>query len=143
MKIVYMIFILAFISACASSGTQRLSGLPPVSETPQVLEETLAPVKLSPAQIKIVQAGVMKSLKTPGSAKFGKVVAGKSKEGPITVCGLVNAKNSNGGAAGEKPFAGILGDKNGKLVFVSPRIGFTASSQQSILTICRRRGLIL
>ncbi len=52
------------------------------------------------------------SLKDPDSAKFGPKFSASSSGGEaITVCGLVNAKNSYGGYTGMKPFLGLLSGK--------------------------------
>jgi hypothetical protein len=53
----------------------------------------LRPVKLSPAQIKSVQAGIRAILPEPAAATFGSNYrAGVSATGSIAVCGFVNGK---------------------------------------------------
>ena len=52
----------------------------------------------------------------PGSAKFGEIRASVDNRGSVGICGIVNAKNSNGGYIGNHPFAAILAD--GKVAHV-------------------------
>ena len=70
--------------------------------------EVLTPVSLSHAQQKVVRTGVAQELKDPEAARFTKIIAGRGAKGSITVCGLVNGKNSYGAYTGAKPFIGVL-----------------------------------
>ncbi|MBZ9757843.1 hypothetical protein LB524_21385 [Mesorhizobium sp. ESP6-5] len=53
----------------------------------------------------MVKAGVQSRLKDPNSAMFSSIVATSTQGGKlITICGLVNAKNSFGGYTGSQVF---------------------------------------
>ncbi len=47
---------------------------------------------------------IVRTLKDPGSAKFGRLFQGRGMSGNETVCGEVNAKNGFGGYTGMTPF---------------------------------------
>jgi len=55
-----------------------------------------------------VRASVRNGLIDPESARFDPVVAGRTPEGEVVVCGWVNSKNRMGGYAGKQPFTGQL-----------------------------------
>lgn len=95
---------------------------------------TTTPVKLTDAEIAIIQAGVRPRLKDPESARFGAVRASKGPDGTTYVCGMVNSKNSFGGYAGETPFAGTLA--NGRFTWVLE--GGTANQEAESVALCQR-----
>lgn len=73
-------------------------------------------VKLGNADIAMVKSAVKTLLKDPYSAQITNIVA-SSNDGLITICGLVNAKNSFGAYAGADLFyLPTFRDKSGKLV---------------------------
>lgn len=63
---------------------------------------------LQPADVDVVKAAIVKILKDPESARFGKMDAVRTADDTVAVCGLVNAKNSFGGYGGDSPFIGEL-----------------------------------
>ena len=73
------------------------------SEGMKVRETT----ELTPDQRTVIEQAVRLQLKDPESARFGDFTAGLSSEG-VTVCGIVNAKNSLGGYTGGVRFFGVL-----------------------------------
>ena len=93
-------------------------------------------VELTQAQKSIVESGVRQSLKDPQSAQFGQMYASEDGE-TITVCGLVNSKNSFGGYVGMKPFMGALvNDK-----FVPIGIGGPETETYAVMKVCHDKGL--
>jgi len=83
-------------------------------------------------------ASVRELLKDPDSATFSGLYGAKriDGEGPLVVCGYVNAKNSYGGYVGKKRFfalpnmAGLWDD--------NPKYGFS-SDNEMIKDVCIRR----
>jgi hypothetical protein len=65
-------------------------------------------VTLTPAQSAALEARIREKLKDPGSAQFGKRIAGRNELGSIVVCGLVNARNSFGGYTGMGPYLAAI-----------------------------------
>lgn len=84
-------------------------------------------------------------MKDPESARFGRMLAGTDSKGGISVCLMVNAKNSYGGYSGEKPYAGMLfRDKKPPVFALVPFDGRNAEFRdQATFTICRDQGLDL
>ena len=99
--------------------------------------QQLSRVKLTPAQLDLVQHDVRAALKTdPASAQFGNIVAGIKSPEVTYVCGLLNSRNAGGDYTGLQPFIGILGKKqDGSLGFLPMAVGDVAGQQ------CATRGL--
>ncbi|ESY88350.1 hypothetical protein X739_00755 [Mesorhizobium sp. LNHC220B00] len=90
----------------------------------------------------VVKRYVTESLKDPGSATFGSVSASITDRGVVTVCGMVNSKNSYGGYAGQTPFIGILAtNTSGQRVFGVVGMGGTDDQSTSVLSLCQRNGI--
>lgn len=122
----------ALLSGCVTAAQMSQNSAPP----------SFTPMMLSPAQIKIVQAGTKKGLKDPDSARFGDIfLASVDDKGVITVCGYVNAKNSFGGYTGMEPFLGLLSNK--PPVFIPVAFGGTDSETWAVNTQCAIHGLKL
>ena len=102
--------ILIGASAFAACGTTETNQLGAPVQTEQ------KSIDLTAAQIAVVKRAVSAKLKDPGSAKFGEIRASVDNRGSVGICGIVNAKNSNGGYIGNHPFAAILAD--GKVAHV-------------------------
>ena len=100
-----------------------------------------APIVLTSAQEKTVRDSVASSLKDPQAARFGKMIAGRSSDGEVMVCGLVNGKNSFGGYIGDKPFEGLL-VANGQ-VFAPIGIGGMDDDTNATFEMCGKSGLQL
>ncbi|TWF53266.1 hypothetical protein [Neorhizobium alkalisoli] len=96
-----------------------------------------SPVKLTAEQVNTVQRGVRKSLKDPESARFGGFAAAAESPNAITVCGVVNAKNSYGGYTGNQPFIGLLFGKS----YLVGKIGGSQQEAAVVITMCRQRGM--
>jgi len=105
--------------------------------------EKLQPVTLTVAQKVAVEAAVRSSMKDPDSARFGGFVAGKSKDGTITVCGWVNAKNSFGGYVGKMPFMGsVTAGAAPKFAYAEWWTGASDDGKSSMQT-CAAHGLLI
>lgn len=99
------------------------------------------PVTLTGAESAAVEAGVRGALKDPVSAMFEGFMAVRDAKGVITVCGLVNAKNSFGGYTGRKPFIGIITTGGTVTGFVPAGIGGSDIATEVILNNCHRVGI--
>jgi hypothetical protein len=105
--------------------------------------EKLASTTLTAEQVAAVQDGVKRKLRDPESARFGEMVAGRSKRGVISVCGSVNAKSGFGGYTGNSTFSGILGEFGTKRVFLPTSIDSDRQGIALTLTVCAEQGLTL
>ncbi|WP_157783429.1 hypothetical protein [Serratia plymuthica] len=84
------------------------------------IDDTPVNTNTASSLVEIGQSAVLKSLKDPGSAKFGYSYQGKDR---FTLCGTVNAKNGYGGYTGDTRF--IYSLENGQLVFDDGNGGFS------------------
>jgi len=93
----------------------------------------LAPLPLSPAQIKLVKKAIADSLADPASASFGRSYrAGKSDQDELIVCGYVNGKS----------FVGMFATpQGGSIEFLPIRVAQTEEEQPSVREYCRARGI--
>jgi hypothetical protein len=100
-----------------------------------------SPVSLTAAQNAAVKAGVRKSLKDPDSARFDDgFKAVKDSKGVVSVCGMVNAKNSYGGYTGSKPFVGVLVSSGG---FIVAGMGGTEGATYGVQETCKQMGIVI
>lgn len=114
--------------------------------TPPAVKST--PYILSAPEIEFVKKSVTATLKDPLSALYGeKIVASQSAATvAITVCGMVNAKNSFGGYTGAKPFIGemlpgsFIGN-NGTPSFTVIAMGGDDFATAYTINKCARAGL--
>ena len=117
------------VAACTSAGNFPATPSAPTTAAPNSVasgsKKPLVIYSLSAAERQAVEAGVRSQLKDPMSATFDAVVAKNQEGNPnIIVCGLVNARNSFGGYAGNQMFQAFIS---------SPRAGPTSSlSVQSV-----------
>jgi hypothetical protein len=101
------------------------------------------PVTLTAQQQQIIRAETMKRLKDPESARFGKMSASQDKDGSLTVCGFVNAKNAFGGYTGMSPFMGaFLRPPNGG-TFKVIEIASSDTDRQAVISVCGQAGVAL
>lgn len=99
---------IAIVLCAAAAGCTTATPTSPFQ--PQQATGTYSPVGLTPDLVAMVKTGVTNSLKDPGSAQFGTMMA-SAEAGDremVTVCGLVNARNSFGGYTGMQPYYGML-----------------------------------
>lgn len=95
----------------------------------------LRAVKLTPAQINVVQAGIRASLADPKSATFGASYrAGVSPSGSVAVCGFVNGKRFVG------MFAKPVG---GPAEFLPIRVVSDVGAEDDTRRYCRVNGIYL
>ena len=105
---------------------------------------TLGPgalVDLSNQQQQIIRAGIAKGLKDPESVRFGKLAGTRDKDGSITVCGYLNAKNSYGGYVGMSPFLGVLLAPPRGNSFELVRLASTPTERQAVVATCGQAGV--
>jgi hypothetical protein len=126
--------ILSLLALCISLGGCFASA-------PAATVKVYVPTSLSAAQEKEVRESVARSLKDPESARFGRIIAGRSSDGAVMVCGFVNAKNGFGGYTGEKPFDGLT-VANGS-VFTVVGIGGADDDTRAVIDVCAMSGLQL
>ncbi len=101
--------------------------------------EPSTPYHLSKSQLASVESTVRAAMKDPWSARFGRIAAADRPGGAVTVCGMVNGKNSFGAYTGEMPFFGILGS-DGR--FILADISNDSNAYETAL-VCRNRGVAL
>ena len=101
--------------------------------------EPVETVTLTPQQVVVVHEGVRRSLKDPESARFGSMVASRSANGTINVCGWVNARHGYGGYTGERAYSGAMAEG----VFVAGWISASAHEDQGVAGNCRSYGINL
>lgn len=100
------------------------------------------PVRLTPRQIEAVKDGVRDALKDPESARFGTMLAARSRtDGAIMVCGYVNARNSYGGYTGRGYFIGVLPPGAGR--FALNRVSTEREDYAEARATCGAVGLAL
>ena len=97
--------------------------------------------EIGPVKSRVIQDGVLRDLKDPESAKFGRTKLANVEDGIEFVCGFVNAKNSYGGYAGPILYNGILfagrdGIPKFRLVSIA-----SENSNEEIASACRSFGI--
>lgn len=97
------------------------------------------PYQLSSKQMASVKSVVKSAMKDPWSAHFGRIAAADQPQGAVTVCGMVNGKNSFGAYTGELPFMGILASDGS---FILADIANQSNAFETIV-VCRNRGVAL
>jgi hypothetical protein len=132
------------LAGAALTGCAAQVAAPPAQPAPEPTEQ-VSPIKLDKTDIAAIQAGVRRALKDPDSARFGQMLAGNNSKNEISVCLMVNAKNSYGGYTGEKPYLGLLfRDKKPPVFAVVPDDGrFPEHRDAAIFKLCGNRGLPL
>lgn len=134
----------ATVSGCSSPAPHPPSYYTPTpAPPPQPQKEPGTPVNLSAQQQQMVRADTTNKLKDPESARFGKMYATKDKDGDLTVCGFVNAKNSYGGYTGMKPFIGMILGSGKPGGFKLVKIGSSDNEQLAVASVCRDAGISL
>lgn len=138
--------ILGVAATCLLLSGCITSSAPPPATTSSA-PKILAPYTLAKDEVSAVEKGVREVLKDPDSARFGRMVAGSNGADTVTVCLMVNAKNSYGGYTGEKPYMGLLfTDKKPKLFIAhtgSERPELLRHRDQATLNVCNQYGLML
>jgi hypothetical protein len=145
----YLSFMALIVCGCASP--QQLGYSPPPTPAMNALLEERANTKLVEEKVQSrgtpfilstkfrhgIESDLRNGLKDPDSARFGVMNAVKQKDGTISICGWVNAKNSYGGYTGETPFIAVYSTKTGHAV-MGPIDNF-----ELIQPICVKDGLTL
>lgn len=115
------------------------SDLPPAP--PGASIDAGKPVPLTPLQQEAIVAGVMVWLKDGSSARFGEMRAARNSRGKVTVCGLVDGRNSEGRLLGLAPFIGVIAGTPEKPDFVLVEIGSTPRQRAVVTGLCEESGI--
>lgn len=115
------------------------SDLPPAP--PGASIEAGTPVPLTPIQQEAIVVGVMMWLKDGSSAQFGEMRAARNSHGKVTVCGLVDGRNSEGHLLGLAPFIGVITGTPEKPDFVLVEIGSTPRHRAIVTGLCEESGI--
>lgn len=117
------------VAAMAMTLSGCLSSIP--TGTPVVLTDEMR------AQI---ETGTKQVLKDPESARFGTIAGARTPDGNISVCGMVNAKNSFGGYTGEQPFFGVLHPTG---YFEFRTMGGSDGDRLGLRMVCQKSGVLI
>ena len=115
------------------------SDLPPAPPGESI--EAGRPVPLTPLQQEAIVVGVMMWLKDGPSARFGEMRAALNSRGKVTVCGLVEGRNSEGRLPGLAPFIGVIAGTTEKPDFVLVEIGSTLRQRAIVTELCQESGI--
>lgn len=115
------------------------SDLPPAPPGESI--EADRPVPLTPLQQEAIVVGVMMWLKDGPSARFGEMRAALNSRGKVTVCGLVEGRNSEGRLSGLAPFIGVIAGTTEKPDFVLVEIGSTLRQRAIVTELCQESGI--
>ena len=99
------------------------------------------PVKLDDRQQTAVITGVIKWMKNPASVSFGDMVAARNSSGWITVCGVVNGRNTAGTYVGMMPYIGVLRGASSAPDFVVVDIAANGKPREGIESMCLDSGI--
>jgi hypothetical protein len=102
---------------------------------------TGSPVAITDEMRAQIEAGTKQALKDPESARFGVIAGAQTPDGNISVCGMVNAKNSFGGYTGEQPFFGVLHPGPGFFEFRT--MGGSDGDRLGLRMVCQQSGVII
>lgn len=90
---------------------------------------------LSEGDLKAVQTAVANTMKDPLSSQF-RGVRGIQRDGKVTVCGEVNAKNGYGGYVGFSPFMAFLDPVSHRVTMTKVAKDDDVTAFQFIATKC-------
>ncbi len=84
---------------------------------------------------------VLRWMKDPASVQFASINAARNARGLITVCGLVNGRNSAGRFVGMSPFIGVLVGQDSDSDFVVVGIGSSERERSEVTSLCKASGI--
>lgn len=124
-----------FLRICVAAALVTMAGCVPshtntyqytVDQQPP--EPTWMNAELTEQQEEVGKTSVRNLLKDPDSATFSELYGARriDGEGPVAVCGYVNAKNSYGGYVGKKRFFAF--EKNAAIWSDQPQYGYSAEN---------------
>lgn len=87
-----------------------LAILPPLFLTLIAPAFAAEPVKLTKQQVEEVKRTTSRDMRDPASAVFSNIRGGRTADGMLIACGLVNGRNGYGGMVGNSPFFGTWRD---------------------------------
>jgi hypothetical protein len=94
------------------------------------------PVGFDARQQQAVRMGAVKWMTDPASLQFSRIEAVRNSRGLITVCGLVNGRNTAGHLVGPQPF-GVLMGPGEDAEFVLVGIGSSDRERTEVTALCR------
>jgi hypothetical protein len=103
--------------------------------------EPARPVQLDARQQQAGVVGVVKWMKDPASVQFSGIEGVQNSRGFITVCGLVNGRNTAGNYVGPQPFVGVLMGPSADADFVLVGIGSSDRERAEVTSLCRASGI--
>ncbi len=129
------IAVLAAVLALCGCAAQRESYFAQRDAPDLAFKGPLSPVSLSPAQIKLVQAGIAANVKELSSPSFGKSYrAARTADGQTVVCGYVNGRR----------FAGLFAKPaRGASVFLPIGVGLDDQEEDTVKQYCRDNGIYM
>ncbi len=136
----------AALIACTPDSAHTPIFLPPPygawpAAPPGTPIEAGRPVGLDARQQETVVVSVLKWMKDPASVQFDALKAARNSRGLITVCGLVNGRNTAGSFAGMSPFVGVLMEPGAHADFVLVGIGSSDHERAEVTSLCRASGI--
>jgi hypothetical protein len=132
--------------ACAPDTVHTPISLPPPyaalpAASPATPIERGQRFDLNARQQRTVVLGVTKWMNDPASVQFRAVEAARNSRGLITVCGLVNGRNTAGSYVDLSPFVGVLMGPNADADFVLVGIGSSDRERTEVTSLCRASGI--
>jgi hypothetical protein len=129
------IAVLAAVLALCSCAAQRESYYAQRDAPDLSFKGPLPPVSLSPAQIKLAQAGIAANVKDLSAPSFGKSYrAARTTDGQTVVCGYVNGRR----------FAGLFAKPTrGAITFLPIAVGLDDQEEDTVKQYCRDNGIYM
>ena len=143
---VFVVVACAALIACAPDTAHTPIFLPPPYDAlppapPGAAIEPGRPVSLNARQGQTVVMSVLKWMKDPASVQFRGIKAARNSRSLITVCGLVNGRNTAGSYVGMSPFVGVLMGPDADADFVLVGIGSSDQERAEVTSLCRASGI--
>ena len=141
-----IIAMVAVLAGCAPDTANRPVVLPapydawPAAPPGHRIEPGM-PVGLDNRQQEAVIMSVLRWMKDPASVQFASINAARNARGLITVCGLVNGRNSAGRFVGMSPFIGVLVGQDSDSDFVVVGIGSSERERSEVTSLCKASGI--
>jgi hypothetical protein len=106
----------------------------PMPQAPAAKQESTQPRESFPD----ARRAIIRILKDPDSARFGRIFEGRGVVGKATICGEVNAKNGFGGYTGMTPFVYFPDDDRAELITDPVTLQMTHEGINVYYKDCRR-----
>ena len=109
--------------------TPAVAASPTTQTAPPTKQASNRPPELFPE----ARQAIIRTLKDPDSARFGRIFEGRGVIGKATICGEVNAKNGFGGYTGMTPFVYFPDDDRAELITDPVTLQMTPRRHQCLL----------